>query len=127
MFTAFLLSFLFTVNATAQTVTLKASQSFGFQIDTAAHATGQMFTFVDAKGQNHSYKLYETASGSPYIVSIGSKGEYPVWVGVQHPTLTLEDGTPLRTSKSGKAVIPYMKPNGHPHVRYLEFDINGNN
>jgi hypothetical protein len=124
---AFIFAAFVTHAATAQTVKL-GKVTYGFQIDTTT-ATGNTYTFTDM-GKEYSYTIYESSNGSPYIISIGRKGKYPVWIGKEHPTLlvpagtTLPEGTPLRLSSSGKAVMPYIKPNGHPHVRYVPFEVN---
>lgn len=112
----FFLSLAFIFTANSQTVTFKA-QTFGFDVESGSN-TGKTIE-VDGK----SYQVFKTAKGSEYIKSVGQKGQYPVWIGVESPTLKDENGKAIRLSKSGKAAVLYTKGNGYPGVRYLEFKV----
>ena len=96
---------------------MKKSRS-GFKIDKDLHSTTES---IEIEGKEFS--IYKTSKGSPYIISIGTKGtEYPVWIGIEHETLTYK-GEPIRLSSSGKMVELYLKSNGYPHRRYHEINL----
>ena len=112
----------FNTSISAQNVVLsqQKTQRTGFQVDTTS------FTGKTIDIESKTFKVYTTSKGSEYVISKGKTGNnYPVWIGKEHETLTHEN-KPLRVSKSGKAVLLYIKSNGFPHAKYVAFEIESN-
>ena len=73
--------------------------------------------------QNQSWDIYETTSGSKYVIGTSAMGkQYPIWIGEINGDIFEFNGEvyPVRYSKSGTPFILVLTPDCSLYSKYLK-------